>query len=170
MDELNQSRSYRNWAGCRNSRRCACAAPGNCLLSWECSPIWNISASDAGEVTGRIPPELGNLSNLTHLSLFGNKLSGEIPPELGKLRNLAVLRLQEEPIVWRDPGGTGTTHQPGVTSAWRTIRCRVVCPATGLSVAGLLPACSVSSTRISQQQADQEYPGFGCAIRRLGRS
>ena len=41
------------------------------------------------KLTGPIPPELGNLSRLERLSLAGTGLTGSIPPELG---NLAVLR------------------------------------------------------------------------------
>ena len=44
-------------------------------------------------LTGRIPPELGNLANLEILSLSLNELSGQIPPELGKLVNLRDLWL-----------------------------------------------------------------------------
>ena len=36
-------------------------------------------------MTGEIPPELGGLSNLEWLYLWGNQLTGEIPPELGDL-------------------------------------------------------------------------------------
>ena len=39
-------------------------------------------------MTGEIPPELGKLSNLEILELYGNGLSGEIPSELGSLSNL----------------------------------------------------------------------------------
>ncbi len=50
-------------------------------------------------LTGGIPAELGNLSNLKHLSLFSNDLSGdnllrgEIPIELGNLSSLEYLAL-----------------------------------------------------------------------------
>jgi Leucine-rich repeat (LRR) protein len=44
-------------------------------------------------LTGPIPPELGNLTNLRVLSLWDNFLSGPIPPELGNLTNLQVLSL-----------------------------------------------------------------------------
>ena len=44
-------------------------------------------------LTGPIPRELGGLTNLRSLSLWGNKLAGAIPPELGNLVNLDVLYL-----------------------------------------------------------------------------
>jgi len=45
------------------------------------------------QLTGGIPPELGNLANLTSIYLVDNQLTGSIPPELGKLANLTILRL-----------------------------------------------------------------------------
>ena len=45
------------------------------------------------ELSGEIPPELGELANLERLNLGGNELSGEIPPELGDLANLEWLDL-----------------------------------------------------------------------------
>jgi len=45
------------------------------------------------ELTGTIPPELGNLSHLTHLGLYSNQLTGIIPSELGKLNQLKFLKL-----------------------------------------------------------------------------
>jgi len=34
------------------------------------------------QLTGEIPPEIGNLTNLEVLWLFNNQLTGEIPPEV----------------------------------------------------------------------------------------
>ena len=42
-------------------------------------------------LTGPIPPELGNLSQLKFLSICSNKLTGPIPPELGNLTQLTGL-------------------------------------------------------------------------------
>ena len=39
-------------------------------------------ALDSNSLSGPIPPELGNLANLTTLDLYSNNLSGPIPPEL----------------------------------------------------------------------------------------
>ena len=40
-----------------------------------------------------MPPELGNLANLTRLDLHDNQLTGAMPPELGNLANLQRLAL-----------------------------------------------------------------------------
>ena len=44
-------------------------------------------------LSGHVPPELGNLPDLTYLTLSGNDLSGEIPAELAKLTELEDLSL-----------------------------------------------------------------------------
>ena len=45
------------------------------------------------KLTGQIPTELSQLTNLTHLNLSGNKLTGQIPTELSQLTNLKNLGL-----------------------------------------------------------------------------
>ena len=45
------------------------------------------------DLSGAIPPEIGNLTNLTVLRLVANHLTGPIPPEIGNLANLTELRL-----------------------------------------------------------------------------
>ena len=49
-------------------------------------------------LTGRIPPQLGNLSGLQSLHLEGNRLSGPIPTRLGRLTNLQGLHLQRNQL------------------------------------------------------------------------
>ena len=44
-------------------------------------------------MTDSIPPELGDLSRLEVLSIYGNELTGRIPPELGKLKKVRELSL-----------------------------------------------------------------------------
>ena len=51
------------------------------------SNLTELYLADNNELTGEIPPELGGLSNLTGLYLYANQLTGEIPPELGSLAN-----------------------------------------------------------------------------------
>jgi hypothetical protein len=59
-------------------------------------------------VTGAIPPELGNLASLEHLSLAGNQLTGAIPPELGKLTRLISLRLEANELAGAIPPELGS--------------------------------------------------------------
>ncbi len=50
------------------------------------------------QLAGPIPPELGQLDNLTRLYLHGNQLTGTIPRELGQLINLTLLNLGLNPL------------------------------------------------------------------------
>ena len=50
-----------------------------------------------------IPPEIGNLTNLTYLKLAGNKLTGEIPMEIGNLTNLTYLELGDNELTGEIP-------------------------------------------------------------------
>ena len=59
------------------------------------------------QLTGRIPPELGQLSGLTWLNLYRNQLSGEIPPELGQLENLEYLSLSNNRLSGEIPHELG---------------------------------------------------------------
>ncbi len=59
------------------------------------------------QLSGEIPPELGNLANLTELLLYENQLSGEIPPELGNLANLTELLLYENQLSGEIPPELG---------------------------------------------------------------
>jgi len=59
------------------------------------------------ELTGTIPPELGNLRNLTSLFLFRNSLTGTIPPALGNLANLQVLWLGNNSLIGPIPAELG---------------------------------------------------------------
>ena len=61
----------------------------------ECYSIENTSILDLSNsnLSGEIPPEIGDLTNLTELLLQYNHLSGSIPPEIGNLTNLQYLWL-----------------------------------------------------------------------------
>ena len=76
-----------NWSG------------GTTIASWDGvtlsgSPlrVTSLALSDS-QLTGTIPPELGNLNNLERLNLTRNQLTGPIPPELSLLTNLQLLAL-----------------------------------------------------------------------------
>ena len=56
---------------------------------------------------GSIPNTLGNLTNLTSLSLWGNALSGQIPTQLGNLTNLTQLWLGDNALSGQIPTQLG---------------------------------------------------------------
>ena len=66
--------------------------------------VLEVSLGSNGLV-GRIPPELGNLADLTALDLSGNRLTGSIPSELGSLSSLERLYLGGNAL-------TGCIHVP----------------------------------------------------------
>ena len=59
-------------------------------------------------IVGTIPSELGNLSNLQGLSLWGNQLTGGIPKELGSLANLRSLSLSRNQLTGGIPEELGS--------------------------------------------------------------
>jgi Leucine-rich repeat (LRR) protein len=42
-------------------------------------------------ISGTIPPQIGNLTNLVNLAIFSNNFNGSLPPELGNLSSLEKL-------------------------------------------------------------------------------
>ena len=65
------------------------------------------------QLTGVIPPELGNLTNLTVLHLRGHQLAGAIPPELGNLANLEELHLYQNQLTGAIPPECGFSGSLG---------------------------------------------------------
>jgi len=62
----------------------------------------------ANQLSGDIPPELGDLFSLTTLHLSGNRLTGPLPPELGNLSNLTVACLHSNQLTGPMPPELGT--------------------------------------------------------------
>ena len=60
------------------------------------------------QLTGSIPAELGNLTTLTGLDLSGNKLSGAIPSALGNLTSLENLLLNNNQLTGSIPPELGS--------------------------------------------------------------
>jgi hypothetical protein len=58
-------------------------------------------------LTGTIPPEIGNLTNLTFINLGLNELTGSIPSEIGNLTNLTDLILQHNGLTGSIPPEIG---------------------------------------------------------------
>ena len=63
---------------------------GLCSANYR-SPYQMLSCVSEYELSGEIPSEIGNLTNLTSLWLFNNKLTGSIPTEIGQLINLQTI-------------------------------------------------------------------------------
>jgi len=60
------------------------------------------------QLTGSIPSEIGNLTNLTELNLYGNQLTGSIPPEIGNLTNLTYMNLGSNQLTGSIPSEIGS--------------------------------------------------------------
>ena len=61
----------------------------------------------SNRLTGAIPAELGDLTDLQSLRLHNNQLTGPIPAELGALRNLQTLGLTSNQLTGPIPAGLG---------------------------------------------------------------
>ena len=71
----------------------------------ELGNLSNLEESDLGKnhLSGQIPRELGNLTRVTSLLLDENELTGAIPTELGDLRKLETLYLNENQLTGHIP-------------------------------------------------------------------
>ena len=63
---------------------------------------------DDNQLTGSIPPELGDLPQLRRLVLGANQLTGSIPPELGRLSQLTMLDLGNNSLNGTIPAELGS--------------------------------------------------------------
>ena len=63
------------------------------------------------QLTGELPPELGNLTYLVTLDLGSNQLAGKIPSELGDLGNLVRLYLYSNDLTGEIPSNLGNLHR-----------------------------------------------------------
>ena len=75
------------------------------LLQGEISPnigelvnLTLVRLDDINQLTGVIPSEIGNLTNLQYLTLENNQLTGVIPLEIGNLTNLEYLKLTNNQV------------------------------------------------------------------------
>ena len=65
---------------------------------------------NGSQLSGSIPSEMGNLAHLYWLELPGNQLSGVIPPELGNLYNLRGLYLSDNQLTGSIPPELGNLY------------------------------------------------------------
>ena len=70
------------------------------------------------QLTGAIPTELGSLTNLEVLSLWGNQLTGPIPAELGSLTNLEQLGLSQNQLAGPIPSALSRLTSLEALSLW----------------------------------------------------
>ena len=70
----------------------------------------------SNDLSGSIPPELGNLSKLRKLELPSTGISGEIPPELGRLTRLTLLALEHNNLSGSIPPELGNLNS--LTGLW----------------------------------------------------
>ncbi|WP_420462426.1 Ig-like domain-containing protein [Candidatus Palauibacter sp.] len=68
----------------------------------------------SNNLTGPIPPELGNIPRLNILHLPSNSLAGPIPPEVGKLSRLQQLNLESNDLTGSIPPGLGNLPELGI--------------------------------------------------------
>ena len=73
---------------------------GECYNIEETTILDPYYTSTSGQV---IPPEIGQLTNLTGLHLIDNELTGEIPSEIGNLMNLLFLELDGNQLTGEIP-------------------------------------------------------------------
>ena len=102
------------------------------------SGITKLLLSDE-DLSGTIPPELGDLLALIHLDLSDNSLTGEIPRELGGLSNLESLKLTGNSITGCIPAALKDV----ATNDLSTLNLLYCPPAPGAPTAGTLTQTSV---------------------------
>ena len=54
------------------------------------------------QISGAVPSELGDLSNLNRLYLDNNRISGEFPTALSNLTSLEELSIWDNNLTWAD--------------------------------------------------------------------
>jgi len=89
--------------------------PGQPVSTWYGITIFNDSVGEIdladNNLTGVIPPQIGDLSRLSNLRLYSNQLTGPIPPEIGNLDNLLFLTIGGNSLTDSIPPELGNLHR-----------------------------------------------------------
>jgi Leucine-rich repeat (LRR) protein len=109
------------------------------------------------QLTGDIPPSLGNLSSLIHLVLNNNKLSGEIPSSLGDLSSLKWLYLSYNKLNGSIPSTIGKLGALTNLNLYE----KVVRSLHPLS-AFLFSSCSISTITSSAEKSRLQLEAYCC--------
>ena len=113
-------------------------------------------------LTGPIPPELGQLSHMQDLSLYNNQLTGEIPVELSQLSQLQYLVLRNNRLTGEIPVELSQLSQLLLLSLLRN-------QLTGEIPAELGQLTQLRSLHLSDNQLTGEIPAELGQLSRLGR-
>ena len=82
----------------------------------------------SNQLTGSIPPEIGNLTNLEWLYLSNNQLTEEIPLEIGNLNNLIYLDLFNNQLTGEIPENICDLNINWSSSSYFSISNNQLCP------------------------------------------
>ncbi|KAI5422863.1 hypothetical protein KIW84_046044 [Lathyrus oleraceus] len=80
-----------------NNVTCDCSVSGDnfCHVIW--MELWN------NQMSGNLPPELGNLTQIQTLGISSNYFSGELPATLAKLTTLLEFRIEDNQFSGKIP-------------------------------------------------------------------
>ena len=157
--------SPRSWAGCRiwSTYTSSRERPFGCDSAGTGRPVESGSswASSRTTLSGEIPPELGDLSNLVSTETCGrNELTGPIPPELGDLSNLErSVRLYQNALSGAIPPELGGPVGPAVS-----------CNSTTNELSGAIPPELGDLARLQVHGPLRPKRSFGPDSSGVGRS
>ncbi|CAN6803759.1 unnamed protein product [Brassica oleracea] len=100
-------------------------------------PLLQEIALEFNQISGKLPPDLGNLSNIDRMLLSSNYLTGDIPSTFSKLTTLTDFRISDNQF-------TGTI--PDLIQNWTELG-KLVIQASGL--AGPIPSTIGSLTKLT---------------------
>ena len=105
------------------------------LTTWNgvaVSDGWLIALDlNKNNLTGQLPPEIGNFSQLAELWMFRNSLMGPIPPAIGNLRQLQVFIVENNDFTGPIPSEIGNLQELQILDLGRNSLSGPIPPAIG---------------------------------------